>query len=220
MSMTCEAFEAEAAELALGHIGEPQRAGLLDHAARCPRCRELLADLATVCDRMLDLAPEIEPPAGFEARALARMTPPASPESRSRLTLGRVAAAAAVALLLLVAGVAVGRISEEGGSGRGGSVATGAIIGNDGDRIGTAALRRGDPSRIVLTMDGPADWPGTWTCEVEAGGRWVEVGSWTADEVTNHVWAAGIDRSLDEITRMRILGRSGAVIGTAVLEQD
>ena len=208
----CEAFEADAAELALGHIGEPHRAGLLDHAAGCPRCRELLADLATICDRMLDLAPEIEPPAGFEARALARMAPPASARSR----LPRLAtAAAALAVLLLVAGVVIGRATDEDAPT---SVASGTIVGDDGGRIGTAELERGDPSRIVLTMDGPSDWPGVWTCEVETGGGWVEVGRWRADEVTNHVWAAGIDPALDQTTRMRILSDSGKVIATAVLE--
>lgn len=209
LAVTCERFEAEAADLALGHVGEPARARLLEHATTCPACQQLLVDLSTVCDRLLDLAPSIEPPVGFEARAVARMAP------RPRPRLPVVAAAAAVALLLVVAGIAIGRASDGDST----QVTAGEIVTDDGTRIGTAELERADTSRVVLTMDGPSSWDGTWTCELQVGGRWVEVGQWTADEVTNHVWAAGIDESLAEAGRMRILGASGKVIATADLRR-
>ncbi len=128
--------------------------------------------------------------------------------------LRRAVAAAAVALVLLGAGVALGRASAPDPDG---AAVEAAVVTADGTRVGTAELERGPTDRIVLTMDGPATWDGTWTCELLAGGRWVEVGRWTADEVTGHVWAAGIDEALAGATEMRILGGSGAVIATADL---
>src|SRR4051812_20028873 len=57
-------------------------------AARAPACRALLERSAATADELLLLAPEHEPPAGFDARVLAAMRP------RRR---GRVAVVLAVA---------------------------------------------------------------------------------------------------------------------------
>ena len=211
--VTCDVFDDEASDLALGHVTGPRRAALLDHAAACARCDEVLADLAAVCDRMLHLAPEVEPPVGFEARAVARMG-----VRRRRPRTLRLAVAVAAAVVLLLAGVAIG-VAADGDRGEGDSdlVAGGPILTAEGKTIGTAELQRGErgeAARVVLTMDGPSSWKGTWTCELEVDGRWVEVGAWTADEVTNHVWAAGVNPALAGATRMRILGGSGSVIAT------
>lgn len=213
--MTCDRFGDEAADLALGHVAEPRRGELLDHAATCAPCGELLADLSTIGDRLLHLAPEVDPPVGFEAGAVARMGAPVErPRSGGRLPLAPALAAAAVVVALL-AGIAIGRgeIRAAGGD----TVAP--VVTREGERIGTVELHP-EASRLILTMDGDSNWDGTWTCVVQDGsGKWVEVGSWTADDVTNHVWAAGLEPSLRSARAMRILGDSGAVIASADLAE-
>ena len=71
----CEDLREPLAELALGIASGEQRARVLEHAAGCPDCRRLLGELTRVGDELLQLAPEHEPPAGFELRVLERLAP-------------------------------------------------------------------------------------------------------------------------------------------------
>ncbi|MDQ3898330.1 MAG: zf-HC2 domain-containing protein, partial [Actinomycetota bacterium] len=71
--MTCAELEELAAELALGTVSGAERAAALDHLAACASCRELVDQLGRVADGMLQLAPVVEPPPGFESKVLARM---------------------------------------------------------------------------------------------------------------------------------------------------
>jgi len=97
-TISCDQFDEQAEDLALGHIDEPQRSQLLAHASTCPPCQSLLEGLGTVADRLLLLAPQLEPPAGFESRALARVnTTTTSGTARFRVSLW---AAAAIALII------------------------------------------------------------------------------------------------------------------------
>jgi hypothetical protein len=72
-AISCDEFDQGVDELAVGTLGEPERGILLDHAAGCPACEARLNWLAGLADRLLLLVPEVEPPAGFEAGAMARM---------------------------------------------------------------------------------------------------------------------------------------------------
>jgi hypothetical protein len=73
-SISCDEFDQGVDELAVGTLGEPERGILLEHAAVCPVCEARLNGLAGLADRLLLLVPEVEPPAGFEAGAMARMS--------------------------------------------------------------------------------------------------------------------------------------------------
>ncbi len=61
-------------EMALGIEDPSTRPELLTHLARCGHCREELAALADVSDRLAALAPAAEPEVGFEQRVLDRVT--------------------------------------------------------------------------------------------------------------------------------------------------
>jgi hypothetical protein len=76
--LTCEEFEDLSAELALGVLEGRERAEALDHVAHCDHCRAELLALGVVADRLVELTPSAEPPAGFETRVMARLTPSAS----------------------------------------------------------------------------------------------------------------------------------------------
>ena len=103
--MNCEETRQLVAELALGIADGEERARALRHLAACPDCRRELAELSEIADELLLLAPEHEPPVGFESRVLARLQP-ASPPTASRRRRGRrplaVLAPAAVAAALAV----------------------------------------------------------------------------------------------------------------------
>jgi hypothetical protein len=107
--MSCEQTRAVAAELALGIADGEQRAQALRHLAECAECRRAVEELTAVADELLMLAPEREPPVGFESRVLARIEPEPEPaRSRRRRTWLRVltpigAAAAAAAVTVAVA---------------------------------------------------------------------------------------------------------------------
>ena len=62
-----------APELALGIAAGEQRARALAHIASCTECRTLVDELSRAADSMLLIAPQKEPPIGFEAQAVTRV---------------------------------------------------------------------------------------------------------------------------------------------------
>jgi hypothetical protein len=78
--MSCDQTRQLAPELALGIADGAERAQALAHLAECADCRRAVAELSEVTDELLMLAPEREPPVGFESRVLARMQPEPEPE--------------------------------------------------------------------------------------------------------------------------------------------
>jgi hypothetical protein len=83
-SLSCEEAKDLTADLALGTISGDDRARILGHISGCPACRQLVDDLSGSADALLLLAPEHEPPAGFESEVLARIS---APVTRRRLRL-------------------------------------------------------------------------------------------------------------------------------------
>lgn len=71
--MGCARYKDDLAELALGVLTGRDRARALAHADECPRCAEELEQLSRVADIVLQIAPEVEPPIGFESRLFERM---------------------------------------------------------------------------------------------------------------------------------------------------
>jgi hypothetical protein len=112
--MSCEQTRQLVAELALGIADGADRAQALGHLAECPDCRRALAELSDVTDELLMLAPQREPPVGFESRVLARLQPPrtaARRVSRRRRALVVLAPAAGAAARSAV--VVLGATSDD-----------------------------------------------------------------------------------------------------------
>lgn len=103
----CHEVEGLIPELALGVAPGPERASALDHVTRCERCRGQLDDTAKTVDALMLLAPETEPPAGFETRVLQSMKEPRRGVRRPALAL----AAAACLLAASLVGLAILRSS-------------------------------------------------------------------------------------------------------------
>lgn len=213
----CEAFDGHADELAIGHVDEPLRGRLLAHASSCEKCHGLLDGLGAVADRLLLLAPEVEPPPGFEVRALSRMSssvPPAPMIVRAarRPVPGWLAVAAALALVLVGVGIVtltgIGDTNREAGRG--------TIISIDGDAIGTVRLVRGPAPHVLVQIDSPRPEPGLRHCELlAADGTWVEVGTWDVADIAQGLWAVGVEPDLLDSTSMRITADDGTVLASA-----
>src|SRR5450631_616148 len=69
----CDAYADDLAELALGALTGRARAQALSHVETCPRCADDLEQLSRVADTVVQVAPEMEPPLGFEVRLFERM---------------------------------------------------------------------------------------------------------------------------------------------------
>src|ERR1700722_20570873 len=71
--MGCQEFSDVAAELALGVLTGRERAQALAHLDHCASCREEVRQLTATGEGLLGLLPNVEPPAGFEARVMDRL---------------------------------------------------------------------------------------------------------------------------------------------------
>ena len=158
-----ERVQEAAAELALGLLSGPERADALAHMEGCASCRTTVEELADLADRMLLLAPETEPPVGFETRVLARLDGKEGRRRRPRALA--VAAVAAAFLLGAVAGAII--VRDRTGSrldheyvaaleeldGRALAAARVRIPG--GPQIGQLFLYEGATSWLFVTVDDP-----------------------------------------------------------------
>jgi hypothetical protein len=89
-------------EVALGIADGAERARVLEHVSECADSRRELERQSALADELLLLAPEQEPPPGFELGVLRAIEPPSSRRPslfrRALPALAAVTAAAAVAV--------------------------------------------------------------------------------------------------------------------------
>ncbi|MFD4607888.1 hypothetical protein [Streptomyces sp. NPDC058451] len=201
---SCEKLREIGAELALGVLPGRERAGAVAHLERCADCREYIAQLTLLGDRLIGLLPGSEPPVGFESRVAQSLTQMAAHERRPRTrapgiprpgVLGRLrprVAAAAGAVLLAVGfgGWAVGTaiestMSRPAATASGTGMLWGGLISADavGRPAGEVYAHPGSPGWIYMTVDltragGPHE--GKVTCRlVRKDGTTVRVGDLT-----------------------------------------
>ncbi len=237
----CGESEAWGAEMALGLLSGPERATGLSHLAACPSCREQVDDLARVADRLLLLAPEAEPPAGFESRVLAAVAPVLGSTSSGNHAWryrepGGVAAGGGVPVrgprsrrIRLVGVVAAMVVTAAVGGGIVGSVLRSPSVGEVTPlRTGLAVSASGRTScRVVVTGTRPASllvsldgYPGADT-DVS-----VVMETATAETIPlgplhitggHGLLVTTLDLDASSLTVMRMLDRDGRVIYEAVL---
>lgn len=172
--MDCTALEAVAPELALGIADGAERAAAISHLAQCPGCRQLVEGLGRVADDLLLLAPEVEPPLGFEARVHDRIVAAGS-SGRTRKGPRFRVAAAALALVAAAAagGLAVGRMTASEPV----NVSTGVSTSGGGTcRVVAVA---GHPTELVVRLDEPGETRGDYRVDAvpARGGASVALGA-------------------------------------------
>ena len=115
-SARCEEIRDELAELALGTLSGRERSEVLGHVGSCPRCSAELEQLSVVADALLQLAPSMQPPLGFELTLAARLRSIATP--RRRVQHVRLLAVAAAVVVVFAFGLGA-LLAPQGGSAKG-----------------------------------------------------------------------------------------------------
>jgi len=152
-------------ELAMGVAPGDERAAALTHIATCEACRQLLEETAATVDELLLLAPEHEPPPGFDAKVIAAV----SPERPHRWSAAKLVLAAAAAIIVAASGAAV--LTHRAGAddrqlaaqyretlkvAEGDYLRAAALDGADGESAGHVFAYQGNPSWVFVTVDGAA----------------------------------------------------------------
>ncbi len=82
--MQCEVIRDDLPEMAFGTLSGHRRSEVLSHVRSCLRCSAELEQLSTVADSLLQLAPQVEPPLGFELRLAQRLQATATQATATR----------------------------------------------------------------------------------------------------------------------------------------
>jgi Putative zinc-finger len=225
--MSCEQVRQLAPELALGIADGAERAAALRHLAECPACRRVVEDLSEVTDELLMLAPEREPPAGFESRVLARIRPPQpltlKPRRRRSLVAalaGAVTAAAVTAVLMLNAYDDERRIAAHYratlAQAHGSYFEAATLRSASGARAGVVFAYRGTPSWIFVVVERPFRATASGGELVLDGGRRVPLPSLRIDPARGSAGQA-LPVDLHDVAVVRLGSGSGADALTARL---
>ncbi len=216
----CEQYSDDLAELALGVLTGRERARVLAHVESCPRCADELEHLSRVADTVVQSAPEMEPPLGFEVRLFERMGVTDVRPRRRRFRPSRwVPAAVGVAAAALVLGLGLGLTS---------STAPTVAAKAHRQQVTTAALvENGVTVGRVVTVGGNAPWMsmtladsavhGTVNCVVVTDdGVSHRVGTFVAHDGYG-AWSAPLPVHPADVRTAEVVSPSGTVIATATL---
>ena len=161
----CDQVRELAPELALDIADGWDRGLALRHLDGCVACRAFVAELSSVSDDLLLLAPEHEPPDGFRERVLARIVGPQALPPPRRWTRPLTVAAVSLLALLLGAGSVMVATSDDrriAGSyrsvlaaGAGSFLTVAPLEAPDGGSVGTVWGYEGQPSWLFVSLPSP-----------------------------------------------------------------
>jgi Putative zinc-finger len=209
----CEETRELLSEIALGIADGAERARLLEHVADCADCQRELERQSAIADGLLVLAPEEEPPLGFELRVLRSIQPPA----RRGSILRRLAVVAAVAAAVVVTagGMLLGfrddrRVADQYratlAKAHGtyfGSVQLADAAGKPG---GVLFAYRGSPSWILVTVT-PRHRASVERAElVDRSGRRIPLASF---QLADGVWGGSLPVGLGDVAAVHLVGGDG-----------
>jgi hypothetical protein len=213
----CERIRTLVPELALGIADGRDRAEALEHVASCPDCRRLLEELSTLADELLLLAPDHEPPPGFESRVLERLEPPPARRRRFARPLAFVAAAvSAAAVAVSVTFVALEDDRKLASQYRAALERVGGdyfeasqLRASDGTRAGKVFGYQGRPSWLLVVVYRDFRDESFSAEIVTATGRRVALPSL---DVENGSWGGAIAVPLRDVALVRLTKDDGAVL--------
>jgi hypothetical protein len=228
--MGCAQVRELAPELALGIAEGDERGAALRHLSGCASCRRLVSELSSVGDELLLLAPQEEPPPGFESRVLGRLAEPPTP--RGLLPRARrwrwVAVAAAFALTATLGGGSVflatagDRRLADGyqavlRQGQGSFFAAAPLQGPRG-RVGTVFGYQGQPSWVMVTVRSPIPAERRFGVQVVTrDGRYLAAGEAVLGGAKG-TWGGQLPVDLFAVHELRLLGPDGATAFTATFD--
>jgi len=227
----CARYTDDLAELALGVLTGRERARALAHVDECPRCAEELEQLSRVADTVLQVAPEVVPPVGFESRLFERMgLTAASRPARRRLRAlpplrsirprqwvpAAVAAAAAFAAL----GFGLSTASTPAGIQANATTGTKTVLSGDfvqaGETVGHVVAVGGDRPWMSMMLEDSTARGVVHCVVVTRDGVTHEVGTFVAREGYG-AWVAPLHLDPKDVQKAEVVTPDGAVIATATL---
>jgi Putative zinc-finger len=214
----CEPFQDELAELALGILSGRRRSEVLGHVASCPRCTAELERLSVVADTLLLLAPEVEPPLGFELRLAERLQEAAAVYRPRRFRRGAALSAAAVIALALGFGLGTIAAPQNGNAKEQPAAAnlTAANLTSHGHVVGEVMISAGSPAWMFMTIEAGA-WSGPVTCDVTvAGGTVQQIGAFKLLGGYG-AWGAALASPAGQVRSARLVAPDGTVVASAQL---
>ena len=233
MDSGCSDYSDDLAELALGALTGRDRARALAHVDECPRCAEELEQLSRVADAVLQTAPEVEPPVGFESRLFERMGVAESAPGRRLRSLpslgsrrprqwmvAAVAAAAAFAALGLGLSTATAPPATQAqgvhGSQNGSqNVVTGNFV-QDGRTVGHVVVAGGARPWVSMMLEDSTAQGAVNCVVVTQDGVTHEIGSFVA-HAGYGAWVAPLHLDPKDVSKAEVVSPSGAVIASATL---
>ena len=115
MNHACSHMQDRIADYVLGCLDETQAQSVKDHVRECTACRQYLHDLESCSEALIACGHEIKAESSARCEkvvtALADVTPAAAPGGRIIPMLARLARTAVAAVLILGAGIAIGRLT-------------------------------------------------------------------------------------------------------------
>ena len=216
----CHEIRGLTAEVALGVADGEDRARVLDHVVDCSECRQELEDLTALADDLVVLAPEHEPPLGFELRTVRGLQPKRRRRRRWHIPAVAFAAAALAAttatasVLFLVrddrrlAGEYRATLSEANGT----AFRAVPLRNTAGGKAGTAFVYEGAPSWMLVTVDSSS--PASQAELVTRDGRTVSLPAFT---LSSRSWGGVLPLDARQVAAIHLLDATGRSVLVAYL---
>jgi hypothetical protein len=219
----CDPYRDNLAELALGILPGRERSALLEHLETCPQCATELEQLSNVADSVLLLAPEAEPPLGFELRLAQRLQDQANVQAPTARRWRRVGVLSAAAALVVVVGVGTRAVPYTHDNNTPPPVATATpnlttamLTSAQGHRVGEVFVSAGQPSWLFMTIDNGVT-SGVVRCTVTlADGQVETIGAFRITKGYG-AWGASLSSAAGDVRSAHVLSANGTVLASAQL---
>jgi hypothetical protein len=211
-------FSGRVVDLALGDLAGRERAAMLAHLTECSACRQQLHELTPIVDELLLLAPQGDPPVGFESRVMRRLD---AKRAMPRGSRSRTAVAVAAAILVFGAGVIAGRVGRPAGPlaqrAPGLDVARNGPLIVNGANHGDVVIMSGRPAWLFMSVR-DTGWTQTVSCTViVTSGRSIAIGSFAVSSGYGN-WGAALPVPAAEVRGVDLTDIRGSPIGHAVFK--